>query len=205
MYIPAMVVPTGLEPATFGLGNRCSIRLSYGTRLFHRLMVSAAPSSQCSGAEMPWPLRQRQSIPHGAPRSAEDGRFPWWWPFDRAPQPYYETTKLVISQGAELDATENRLMALMRVRRLAQLTLPAEVRRALNVKEGDYLEAHIVKDGVLLKPVSVVERERAWKGIMHAMSQVRDLEAKPREDNQVEEERIAKMVKESRRKKRKHA
>jgi AbrB family looped-hinge helix DNA binding protein len=96
-------------------------------------------------------------------------------------------------------------MALMRVRRLAQLTLPAEVRRALNVKEGDYLEAHIVKDGVLLKPVSVVERERAWKGIMHAMSQVRDLEAKPREDNQAEEERIAKMVKESRRKKRKHA
>ena len=56
---------------------------------------------------------------------------------------------------------ENMQMALMRVRRLAQLTLPAEVRRALNVQEGDYLEAKIVKDGVLLKPVAVVERERA--------------------------------------------
>ena len=153
---------------------------------------------------MPWPLRQWERIPHGALRSAEDGRLPSWKPFDRAAQRHYESTKFVVSQLGT-DATENRLMALMRVRRLAQLTLPAEVRRALNVKEGDYLEAHIVKDGVLLKPVSVVERERAWIGIMHAMSQERDLQANPGDDNQAEEERIARMVKESRRKKRKHA
>ncbi len=56
-------------------------------------------------------------------------------------------------------------MSLLRVRRAAQLTLPVEIRRALDVKEGDYLEARITKDGVLLKPVSMVERKRAWEGI----------------------------------------
>jgi AbrB family looped-hinge helix DNA binding protein len=90
-------------------------------------------------------------------------------------------------------------MALVRVRRMAQLTLPAEVRRALNVKEGDYLETKIVEGGVLLRPVAVVERERAWQGIVHAVSQVRDLRAQPDEDNQAEEEKIAEMVKEYRR------
>ena len=60
-------------------------------------------------------------------------------------------------------------MALVRVRRAAQLTLPAEVRQALKVEEGDYLEAEIVEGGVLLKPVAVVardqERKQAWKRI----------------------------------------
>src|SRR5438874_7792973 len=100
---------------------------------------------------------------------------------------------------------ENVQMTLMRVRRMAQLTLPADVRRALNVQEGDYLEAQIVKGGVLLKPVAVVERERAWKGIERAVSQVKALERNPSEDMTAKEQAIAEMVKEHRRKKRKHA
>jgi len=96
-------------------------------------------------------------------------------------------------------------MALMRVRRMAQLTLPAKVRRALNVKEGDYLEAKVVKDGVLLQPVAVVRRQRAWQRMMRAASQVKDLRPNPNEDITAEEERIAAEVKAFRRQKRKYA
>ncbi len=90
-------------------------------------------------------------------------------------------------------------MALMRVRRMAQLTLPAEVRRALKVKEGDYLEAKVVKDGVLLKPVAVVSRERAWQQIQRAVGGVRDLRPNPRRSVKAEEECIAREVKRYRR------
>lgn len=64
-------------------------------------------------------------------------------------------------------------MSLLRVRRAAQLTLPSEVRRALNVKEGDYLEAQVLKQGVLLKPVAVVDRSRAFAEIRKATAQVK--------------------------------
>ena len=90
-------------------------------------------------------------------------------------------------------------MTLMRVRKAAQLTLPADVRRALNVQEGDFLEAQVVEGGVLLKPVAMVERDRAWQGILHATSQVKDLEPNPHEDIAAEEERLALEVKASRR------
>jgi AbrB family looped-hinge helix DNA binding protein len=93
----------------------------------------------------------------------------------------------------------------MRVRRLAQLTLPAEIRRALNVQEGDYLEAQVVKDGVLLKPVAVVQRERAWQRIQELKSRVRDLNPDPSKSDREVEEEIAGMVKDFRRKKRRHA
>ncbi len=85
-------------------------------------------------------------------------------------------------------------MSLVKVRRAAQLTLPADVRRKLNLKEGDLLEAKIVEEGVLLKPVSVVDRERAWQRILDATAGVVDLEAKPGEDAVAKEEEIAKLA-----------
>jgi len=73
------------------------------------------------------------------------------------------------------------------------------VRQALNVQEGDYLEAQIVKGGVLLKPVSVVERKRAWKRIEKTVANVKDKNANPDADNRIEEEAIAEAVKDYRR------
>jgi AbrB family looped-hinge helix DNA binding protein len=89
-------------------------------------------------------------------------------------------------------------MTLMRVRRAAQLTLPAEVRQALNVKEGDFLDAQIVKDGVLLKRVSMTgrdtERRRAWEEIKEIMSRVKDLAPNPNQTITEAEEEIAEEV-----------
>ncbi len=86
-------------------------------------------------------------------------------------------------------------MTVMRVRRMAQVVLPAEVQRALNVQEGDYLEAEIVKGGVLLKPLGVVQRERAWQRIQEAAGRVRRNEPLAMEDNEAEEEAIAADIK----------
>lgn len=55
-------------------------------------------------------------------------------------------------------------MALLKLRRLFQLTLPAEPRKPSHLTEGDEHEAEAVEQGVLLKPVHVVERKKAREG-----------------------------------------
>jgi len=56
-------------------------------------------------------------------------------------------------------------MALVRLKRAAQITLPAELRKQFNLEEGDYLEAEAVEDGILLKPIAVIERQKAWETV----------------------------------------
>jgi AbrB family looped-hinge helix DNA binding protein len=86
-------------------------------------------------------------------------------------------------------------MALLKLRRFFQLTLPAELRKQLHLAEGDYLEAEAVEEGILLKPVRVVERKKAWEG----MGKVRDrvnTKLPPREKHpRAQEEEIAPIVK----------
>ena len=50
-------------------------------------------------------------------------------------------------------------MALVKLRRAAQITLPLELRQAFHLKEGDYLEAEVTEAGILLRPVSINRRE----------------------------------------------
>lgn len=57
-------------------------------------------------------------------------------------------------------------MALVKLLRGGQVTMPARIRRELRVEEGDYFEAELVEGGVLLKPVSVAEREQAWQRLL---------------------------------------
>ena len=88
-------------------------------------------------------------------------------------------------------------VALLKVRRFAQLTLPAEFRKKFNLAEGDYLEAEAVEGGILLKPVTVVEREKAWDQVFEAMEGTKD--RKPRKKQSVkEQEEIVEVIKTSR-------
>jgi AbrB family looped-hinge helix DNA binding protein len=64
-------------------------------------------------------------------------------------------------------------MALVKVLRSGQVTLPTAVRKKLRVKEGDYLEAEVVEGGVLLKPVGLIARDKSWSRVFAAMGRVR--------------------------------
>ena len=50
-------------------------------------------------------------------------------------------------------------MPLVRVKQKFQVTLPAEVREELHIKEGDLLEAVVHDDSVVLTPKAVVDKK----------------------------------------------
>jgi hypothetical protein len=71
---------------------------------------------------------------------------------------------------------------------------------SLEVEEGDYLEAEIVKDGVLLRPVTIAHRRDAWKSMMKAASSVRDTVPKGKRNESNDEAAIVREIKAHRRK-----
>lgn len=48
-------------------------------------------------------------------------------------------------------------MTLVTVKPKFQVTIPAKLRKRIDLQEGDLMEADIVEDGILLRPKSVVD------------------------------------------------
>jgi AbrB family looped-hinge helix DNA binding protein len=90
-------------------------------------------------------------------------------------------------------------MALVRVRRRGEITLPRELQEALAIREGDTLEAEAVEGGVLLKPVSAAERKAARERIEQAMASVRPTAKQAAKPIEVQEQEIQEVVDEVRR------
>jgi antitoxin MazE len=54
------------------------------------------------------------------------------------------------------------LTSLTKVTRHGQVTLPAAVRRAVNVEEGDYVEVRVEGDAVILTPKKLIDKSQAY-------------------------------------------
>ena len=63
-------------------------------------------------------------------------------------------------------------MPLVKIIRHGQITLPIELRRALNLKEGSYLQVELEKDKIILKPVMLIERDKAVEKMLKLMDRV---------------------------------
>ena len=51
---------------------------------------------------------------------------------------------------------------LLTVRKNAQITLPAGIRKKAHIEEGDILEAEVRGDEIVLKPKKLVDKSQAW-------------------------------------------
>ncbi len=76
-------------------------------------------------------------------------------------------------------------MALVRMLRGGQVTLPAEARKALKIKEGDYLDLEVSAGTVTLKPVTVIDRTSADRQLDEIMSRVKYIGPEPPPDEEI--------------------
>lgn len=70
------------------------------------------------------------------------------------------------------DTQENMIMALVRMLRGGQVTLPAEARKALKLREGDYLDLEVRGSTLTLKPVAVFDRAEADRQLNQILRRV---------------------------------
>ncbi len=65
-------------------------------------------------------------------------------------------------------------MSLVKVKKKYQVTIPAEIRKELNLKVGDYLEVKAQGTAIILKPKAVIDRgkEEAWERLRELLERV---------------------------------
>jgi AbrB family looped-hinge helix DNA binding protein len=90
-------------------------------------------------------------------------------------------------------------MALVRLKRAAQITLPAELRKQFHLEEGDYLEIEAVEEGILLRPVSVLDPQQARKALREFLDRVHAKLPPSEQDPKAQEEEITRVIQELRR------
>lgn len=54
------------------------------------------------------------------------------------------------------------MATLVKVTRSGQITIPAAIRQALNLREGDYVEVTLADDRIIITPKQVVDRSQAY-------------------------------------------
>lgn len=68
----------------------------------------------------------------------------------------FRTTNLITMPNKLED---KQAMPLIKVQRKFQITIPSSVRKSIPINEGDLIEATARKDGILLKPQTIVDRK----------------------------------------------
>jgi AbrB family looped-hinge helix DNA binding protein len=93
---------------------------------------------------------------------------------------------------------DNTGTAIIKVTRNGQITLPAEVRKMLAVKEGDYLEAGVIDGKIQLEPLTKTGHKEAWQRILTIVNRDKWVGTEPRPAPEMEEEQIYEMTRDFR-------
>jgi AbrB family looped-hinge helix DNA binding protein len=63
-------------------------------------------------------------------------------------------------------------MPFVRVLRGGQITMPKQIRKVLEIKEGDILEVEMEDHKMVLKPKALVDKDQAWAKLHRLMERV---------------------------------
>ena len=73
---------------------------------------------------------------------------------------------------------QTQTMPLIQVREKAQITLPQKIRKVFDIKEGDYLEPKVKKEGILLSPKIILDKTTLAKMPTVSLSKKEEKELK---------------------------